>query len=199
MLVAYTAVNRTLTLDTTNAGYGQAGTWEATIATSTDNKLTMDISIDRSSLEIFIGNGTAMTADVYPRYEDSNTIEIVAHGGKASFDRITPRVLMDLIYSSLDRKNINVTCYTILECPSVATPRPYRRSHSKWPLVFMISADSKSSAHKAFTFSISTSILYATSRSHLHRLNLATPPPTLYNPPADTAPAPPSTTHLPSS
>lgn len=49
----------------------------------------MDILIDRSSLEIFTGEGTAMIAAVYPRYEESNAIEIVAHGGKAAFDSIT--------------------------------------------------------------------------------------------------------------
>jgi beta-fructofuranosidase len=88
MLFTYSIANQTLTLDTTNAGYGQAGTWEATIATSANGTLTMDILIDRSVVEIFTGDRTVMTAAVYPRYEESNAIEIVAHGGKAAFDSI---------------------------------------------------------------------------------------------------------------
>jgi sucrose-6-phosphate hydrolase SacC (GH32 family) len=78
VLVTYTTASRTLTLDTADARYGQAGTWNATIDTSPDGALTMDILIDRSSLEIFTVDGTAMTATVYPRYEESNAIEIVA-------------------------------------------------------------------------------------------------------------------------
>jgi len=89
VLVMYNTVNQTLMLDTTNAGYGQAGTWEANIATLADNKLTMDILIDRSSLEIFTGDGTVMTAAIYPRYEESNAIQIIANGGEAAFDSIT--------------------------------------------------------------------------------------------------------------
>ncbi len=89
VLVTYNMASQTLTLDTTNAGYGQAGTWEAKIASSTNKKLTLDILMDRSSLEIFTGDGTSMTAAVYPRYQESNAIELVAHGGKAAFDSIT--------------------------------------------------------------------------------------------------------------
>ncbi|KAI5455880.1 glycosyl hydrolase [Mariannaea sp. PMI_226] len=72
----YAMASKVLTLNTTNAGYGQAGTWNATIASSQNNKLTLDILLDRSSVEIFAGDGTAMTATVYPRYQESTDIKI---------------------------------------------------------------------------------------------------------------------------
>lgn len=83
--VTYTVANKTFTLDTTSAGYGQAGNWEAVIDAAAAGKLTMDILIDRSSLEFFVGDGTST---VFPQYQESKDIEIVAHGGKASFDSI---------------------------------------------------------------------------------------------------------------
>jgi sucrose-6-phosphate hydrolase SacC (GH32 family) len=84
----YTMASQTLMLDTTNAGYGQAGTWNATIATSSDKKLSLDVFIDRSSVEIFAGDGTAMTATVFPRYQESTDIKIESIGGKTVFDSI---------------------------------------------------------------------------------------------------------------
>ncbi|KAK3351842.1 glycosyl hydrolase [Neurospora tetraspora] len=86
--LVYSFGNRSLTLDTTRAGYGQAGKWSATIAKPADNRLSLDILIDRSSLEIFVGDGTAMTATVFPRYQESNNIRIVCRGGKTVFDDI---------------------------------------------------------------------------------------------------------------
>ncbi|KAH6976527.1 glycosyl hydrolase [Ilyonectria sp. MPI-CAGE-AT-0026] len=88
VLLTYTTANRTLTLDTKNAGYGQAGTWQAVIAGSARNKLTLDIFIDRSSLEVFAGDGTVMTATVWPRYQESKDIAIVGYGGTAAFESI---------------------------------------------------------------------------------------------------------------
>ncbi|EHK96006.1 putative Beta-fructosidase [Glarea lozoyensis 74030] len=74
----YSVKNQTLTLDTTNAGYGQAGTWNAVVAKSPDNKLSLDIFIDRSSVEVFAGDGTAMTATVFPRYQESTAYYVDA-------------------------------------------------------------------------------------------------------------------------
>lgn len=88
VVLKYNFGNRTLTLDTTNAGYGQAGTWSAAIAAPKNNVLTLDILIDRSSVEIFAGDGTAMTATVFPRYQESTDIKIEAVGGKAVFNSI---------------------------------------------------------------------------------------------------------------
>ncbi|KAH7137785.1 glycosyl hydrolase [Dactylonectria macrodidyma] len=88
VLLTYTTANRTLTLDTKNAGYGQAGTWQAVIAGSARNKLTLDIFVDRSSLEVFAGDGTVMTATVWPRYQESKDITIIGHEGTASFESI---------------------------------------------------------------------------------------------------------------
>lgn len=88
VILTYTTANRTLTLDTKTAGYGQAGTWQAVIARPAKNKLTLDIFIDRSSLEIFAGDGTVMTANVFPRYEESKDVTIVGNQGTAAFESI---------------------------------------------------------------------------------------------------------------
>jgi sucrose-6-phosphate hydrolase SacC (GH32 family) len=86
--LVYTFANASLTLDTTQAGYGQAGTWSATIAKPANNVLSLDILIDRSSLEVFVGDGTVMTATVFPRYQDSTDIKIISRGGKTVFNSI---------------------------------------------------------------------------------------------------------------
>jgi beta-fructofuranosidase len=87
--LTYTVANRTLTLDTTDAGYGQAGTWSTVIAAPSDNVMTMDLLIDRSSVEVFVGDGTAMTATVFPRFQESKDIKIVSHGGKTVFESVS--------------------------------------------------------------------------------------------------------------
>ncbi|RYP52263.1 hypothetical protein DL768_002582 [Monosporascus sp. mg162] len=87
-LLTYHTENRTLTLDTTNAGYGQAGTWEAAIAKPADNKLTLDIFLDRSVLEIFAGDGTVFSAVVWPRYQESTGISVVGDKGTVAFRSI---------------------------------------------------------------------------------------------------------------
>ncbi|KAH8586395.1 glycosyl hydrolase [Bisporella sp. PMI_857] len=65
--------SKTLTLDTTRAGYGQSGKWSAIISTSENNILNLDILIDRSSVEIF----------------ESTDIKIEALGGEVVFNNIT--------------------------------------------------------------------------------------------------------------
>ncbi|KAN0112407.1 glycoside hydrolase family 32 protein [Hyaloscypha variabilis] len=87
--LTYTVANRTLTVDTTNAGYGQAGTWSAVIAAPSNNVLTLDVLIDRSSVEVFVGDGTAMTATLFPRYQESQDIKIVSNGGKTVFQSVS--------------------------------------------------------------------------------------------------------------
>ena len=89
VVLEYGVENKTLTLDTTNAGYGQAGTWSAVIDIPSTNVLTLDVLIDRSSVEVFAGDGTAMTATVFPRYQESTSIKIISHGGKTVFDSIS--------------------------------------------------------------------------------------------------------------
>ncbi|KIM95324.1 glycoside hydrolase family 32 protein [Oidiodendron maius Zn] len=86
--LTYTMANQSLVLDTTQAGYGQAGTWDATIAKSSINVLALDILIDRSSLEIFAQDGTAMTATVFPRYQESKDIKIISDDGETVFNSI---------------------------------------------------------------------------------------------------------------
>ncbi|KAJ4320247.1 hypothetical protein N0V84_005945 [Fusarium piperis] len=79
VLLTYTTTDRTLTLDTTDAEYGQAGTWKVAIDIPRKNKLT---------LEIFADDGTVMTANVWPRYQEPKDITIVGRGGNAVFDSV---------------------------------------------------------------------------------------------------------------
>ncbi|KAL2071146.1 hypothetical protein VTL71DRAFT_12381 [Oculimacula yallundae] len=88
VVLTYTFGTKTLSLDTKNAGYGQAGVWSAVIASPKDGVLSLDVLIDRSSVEIFTGDGTSMTATVFPRYQESTDIKIEAVGGKAVFKSV---------------------------------------------------------------------------------------------------------------
>lgn len=91
-LVYYYIANRTLVLDTTAVGYGQAGTWDAVVDISDDNKLSLDIFIDHSSLEIFAEDGNVFTATIWPRYQESTDIKVSGHGGDVMFEelKLTP-------------------------------------------------------------------------------------------------------------
>lgn len=81
-----------ITLDTKSAGYGQAGAWEAPIDTST-GRLAVDILLDRSSLEVFVGDGTVLSARVFPRYQQSTDIHIEPIGGTVWLDKADVREL----------------------------------------------------------------------------------------------------------
>lgn len=85
--LTYFVANKTLLLDTTNAGYGQSGTWQTPIDASS-GRLTLDAFIDRSSLEVFAGDGTVMTATVWPKYQESRDISVTVQGGSISFRQI---------------------------------------------------------------------------------------------------------------
>ncbi|CAK7219951.1 hypothetical protein SEUCBS140593_004068 [Sporothrix eucalyptigena] len=88
VLLTYFVSNQTIILDTTNAGYGQSGTWWAIIDIPS-RKLNLDVFIDRSSLEIFAADGTVITATIWPKYQQSSDIKITAQDGAALFNSIT--------------------------------------------------------------------------------------------------------------
>ncbi|CRG88323.1 hypothetical protein PISL3812_05352 [Talaromyces islandicus] len=87
VLVAYDIAAKVLTLDTTNAGYGQAGTWQP-VVNAVNGKLSLDLFMDRSTLEIFAADGTTTTATIWPRYKESQDIKIAGTGGQVVFDII---------------------------------------------------------------------------------------------------------------
>jgi sucrose-6-phosphate hydrolase SacC (GH32 family) len=80
-VVRYDVADRVLTLDTTAAGYGTAGTWRATVPASADGVLTLRVLVDRSSVEVFTGDGTVLTGRIHPRYEESVGVDLTASGG----------------------------------------------------------------------------------------------------------------------
>ena len=88
-LLTYHVDNRTMILDTTNAGYGQAGRWEATIAKPEDDKLRLDVFLDRSVLEVFVGDGTVFSAVVWPRYKESTGIRVAGNKGTVSLETVS--------------------------------------------------------------------------------------------------------------
>ncbi|KAK4118349.1 glycoside hydrolase family 32 protein [Parathielavia appendiculata] len=88
-LLTYEIESRKLTLDTSNAGYGQAGQWDAVLAEPKDNKLTLDIFLDRGILEVFVGDGTVMSATVWPRYRESTGISVIGNKGTLAFGAIS--------------------------------------------------------------------------------------------------------------
>lgn len=86
----YDVAGQTLKLETIKAGYAQAGIWETRIDILEDNKLTLDIFIDRSSVEIFAGDGTVMSALVWPKYQQSKGIDLVGEGpGSVVFESVS--------------------------------------------------------------------------------------------------------------
>jgi sucrose-6-phosphate hydrolase SacC (GH32 family) len=87
--LTYEVASGKLTIDTTRAGYAQPGTWSATIPQPKDGKVALDIFIDRSSVEVFSSDGTVISALVWPVYRESKTVQIVAQGGVAAFERLS--------------------------------------------------------------------------------------------------------------
>jgi sucrose-6-phosphate hydrolase SacC (GH32 family) len=51
--------------------------------------VALDIFIDRSSVEVFSSDGTVISALVWPVYRESKTVQIVAQGGVAAFERLS--------------------------------------------------------------------------------------------------------------
>ncbi|MER7517732.1 GH32 C-terminal domain-containing protein [Streptomyces sp. NPDC126499] len=72
----------TLALDTTRAGYGTPATYTTHVTPGPGDTLALDILIDRSSVEVFAGDGSALTARVHPRYRDSDAVEFTAPTGR---------------------------------------------------------------------------------------------------------------------
>lgn len=77
----YDLATHSLTLDTTKAGYAAGGTWSATAAPDKHGRLRLRVLIDRSSLEVFTGDGLALSARIYPRYQQSDQVTLSASGG----------------------------------------------------------------------------------------------------------------------
>ncbi|WP_425826672.1 glycoside hydrolase family 32 protein [Streptomyces fractus] len=77
----YSKSTGTLTLDTTGSGYGTAATHSAHVE-PVDGHLSLEVLIDRSSVEVFTGDGESLTARVYPRYVESDGVEFAAAGGE---------------------------------------------------------------------------------------------------------------------
>jgi sucrose-6-phosphate hydrolase SacC (GH32 family) len=88
-LITYTVATNTLTVDSTQAGYGPQGTWSATLAIASDNVLSLDVLLDHTILEVFSSDGTAITASTYPRYAESAGIVLVANEGSVAATSIT--------------------------------------------------------------------------------------------------------------
>ncbi|KZF20775.1 glycoside hydrolase family 32 protein [Xylona heveae TC161] len=81
VLVTYNKATETLTLDTTHASsYGWPGTWSAPVIVDSSNTLSLTLLMDRSSLEVFSAEGVSLTAWVWPKYVQSNQVQVVADG-----------------------------------------------------------------------------------------------------------------------
>ncbi|MGH3377280.1 MAG: glycoside hydrolase family 32 protein [Actinoallomurus sp.] len=77
----YDLSTHSLTLDTTKAGYAAGGTWSVDAAPDAQGSLDLRVFIDRSSVEVFTGDGLALSARIYPRYEQSDQVTLSASGG----------------------------------------------------------------------------------------------------------------------
>ncbi|MEU6882299.1 GH32 C-terminal domain-containing protein [Streptomyces sp. NPDC046712] len=81
-VLRYEKADGTLSLDTTGAGHGTRATYRTHVEPGPDATLALDIFVDRSSVEVFTGDGAALTARVYPRYRESQAVEFTAEGGQ---------------------------------------------------------------------------------------------------------------------
>jgi sucrose-6-phosphate hydrolase SacC (GH32 family) len=77
----YDLSTHSLTLDTTKAGYAAGGTWSVTAAPDQQGLLGLRVLIDRSSVEVFTADGLALSARIYPRYQQSDQVTLSASGG----------------------------------------------------------------------------------------------------------------------
>lgn len=77
----YDLATHTLTLDTTKSGYNAGGTWSATAMPDRHGRLHLRVIVDRSTVEVFTGDGVALSARVYPRYQESDQVRLSATGG----------------------------------------------------------------------------------------------------------------------
>ncbi|MGG1555406.1 glycoside hydrolase family 32 protein [Paenibacillus ferrarius] len=79
--VAYAMADRTLRVDRTYAGAGEAGVCEVQLEPLPDGRLKLHIFLDRSSVELFIGDGVrTVTNRIYPA-PDSLGVKLFASGG----------------------------------------------------------------------------------------------------------------------
>ncbi|TAQ88255.1 hypothetical protein B7494_g3436 [Chlorociboria aeruginascens] len=85
VVLTFDVASLTLSLDTTNAGYGQPGVWSKVISMPSTNILSIDVLFDRSIIEVFTHDGSAFTANVYPRYQQSSEISLSIPSGRVNF------------------------------------------------------------------------------------------------------------------
>ncbi|MEV6109917.1 GH32 C-terminal domain-containing protein [Streptomyces sp. NPDC051940] len=77
----YDKATGTLTLDTARSGYGTRAAYSTRVTPDADGVLRLDVLLDRSSVEVFAGDGETLTARVYPRYVESDAVEFAGSGG----------------------------------------------------------------------------------------------------------------------
>jgi sucrose-6-phosphate hydrolase SacC (GH32 family) len=77
-VVHYDVPSRTLSLGTSAAGYGRGAVQRVTVP---PGDLALRVLVDRSSVEVFTGDGTVLTGRIYPRYEQSTGVDVSATGG----------------------------------------------------------------------------------------------------------------------
>jgi sucrose-6-phosphate hydrolase SacC (GH32 family) len=77
----YDLSTHALTLDTTKAGYAAGGTWSVNAVPDQWGVLGLRVLIDRSSVEVFTDDGLALSARIYPRYQQSDQVTLSASGG----------------------------------------------------------------------------------------------------------------------
>ncbi|MET0233255.1 MAG: GH32 C-terminal domain-containing protein [Kibdelosporangium sp.] len=81
--LSYDKASHQLTLDTTRSGYGQGGVSTATVMPDVNGRLRLRVLTDRSTVEVFTADGTALSTRIYPRHVQSNVVSAFAVGGNA--------------------------------------------------------------------------------------------------------------------
>jgi sucrose-6-phosphate hydrolase SacC (GH32 family) len=82
-VLSYDPASQLLTLDTTASGYGQGSVSQVKTVPDAQGQLHLRVLTDRSTIEVFTGDGRSLTARVYPRYTQSTGASAFATGGSA--------------------------------------------------------------------------------------------------------------------
>ncbi len=89
-IVGYRPDTEELSINRNLSGIGEKGIEKATVELKKDNILRLHIYLDRSSIEVFANDGQEVgSVRIYPRWQESQGLDIFSRGGKVRLESIT--------------------------------------------------------------------------------------------------------------
>jgi sucrose-6-phosphate hydrolase SacC (GH32 family) len=87
--IAYDASERTVSVDRTRSGIGDRDVVGGPIEPSGDGTLRLRVLLDRSSVEVFADDRSAVTARIHPNHRESDGVALFADGGRVRLKALT--------------------------------------------------------------------------------------------------------------